>query len=358
VAAVLRPLTDALKGPGGKKRQLQWSQEVDTAFSAVKRMLCSATLQVHPDPVASISLAVDASDSHVGAVLQQGDGAGRRPLAFYSKKLDAAQQRYSAFVRELLAAYLAVRHFRYSLEGRRFILYTDHKPLKFALWRVADPWTARQQRQLAFLAEFTSDIRHIAGGDNVVADMMSRPGDGEQEAGAGLSWATTCPSQLDFNRPGQQEPASTIFQISPPPLIDYEQMAASQLKCQQCMKLVNSETLLVKRCEVNGVQILCDLSTGAARPLVCEEFRTPAFAAIHGISHPGVGASRRLIASWFLWPGMAAEIAERCRECEARWSASRTRQRSPLSCCRGGLPTCMWIWWGHFPAQQVAITIC
>jgi RNase H-like domain found in reverse transcriptase len=116
------------------------------AFKQIKQLLCTATSLAHPDPAAGISLAVDASDTHVGTVLQQGRRASKQPLAYYSKKLDAAQRNYSAFDRELLAAYLAVRHFRYSLEGRRFTLYTDHKPLTFALRQVADPWTARQQR--------------------------------------------------------------------------------------------------------------------------------------------------------------------------------------------------------------------
>jgi RNase H-like domain found in reverse transcriptase len=137
-----------------------------------------ATL-AHPDPAADISLAVDASDSHVGAVLQQKEAGQWKPLSFYSKKLDAVQRKYSAFDRELLAAYLAVRHYGYSLEGRAFTLFTDHKPLTFALQRAKDPWTANQQRQLAFLAEFTSDIRHIAGGKNVVADALSRPAEQE-----------------------------------------------------------------------------------------------------------------------------------------------------------------------------------
>jgi hypothetical protein len=101
-----------------------------------------------------------------------------------------------------------------TLAGRQFILYTDHKPLTFALKKAADPWTARQQRQLAFLAEFKSDIRHVAGGDIVVADTLSRPGTGEGEAGAGLTRSATCPGLHYFNRPGQQEPASTIFRVA------------------------------------------------------------------------------------------------------------------------------------------------
>ena len=61
------------------------------------------------------------------------------------------------------------------LDGRRFAIFTDHKPLTYALARVSEPWTARQTRQLSYVAEYTSDIRHIAGAANVVADTLSRP---------------------------------------------------------------------------------------------------------------------------------------------------------------------------------------
>jgi hypothetical protein len=88
---------------------------------------------------------VDASNTHIGAVLQQREGQAWRPLAFFSKKLDSTQLKYSAFDRELLAAYLGVRHFRYLLDGRSFHILTDHKPLTQALHRVSDPWTSRQQ---------------------------------------------------------------------------------------------------------------------------------------------------------------------------------------------------------------------
>ena len=40
--------------------------------------------------------------------------------------------------------------------------------------KVAEPWSARQQRQLAYISEYTTDIRHIAGKSNVVADCLSR----------------------------------------------------------------------------------------------------------------------------------------------------------------------------------------
>jgi len=60
------------------------------------------------------------------------------------------------------------------LDGHRFAAYTDHKPLTNALFRVSDPWTAKQTRLLSYVAKYTSDIRHIEGAPNVVADTLSR----------------------------------------------------------------------------------------------------------------------------------------------------------------------------------------
>ena len=74
------------------------------AFSAAKASLVSATPLVYPSPSAQVSLAVDASASHVGTVLQQRVGSSWRPLAFFSRKLTSPQSKYSAFDRELLAA--------------------------------------------------------------------------------------------------------------------------------------------------------------------------------------------------------------------------------------------------------------
>ena len=86
----------------------------------------------HPSPSAEVSLVTDASNTHVGAALQQKELGGWRPLAFFSAKLSATQQRYSAFDRELLGVFLALRHFRFELEGRKFHILTDHIPLVYS----------------------------------------------------------------------------------------------------------------------------------------------------------------------------------------------------------------------------------
>ena len=54
------------------------------------------------------------------------------------------------------------------------MIFIDHKPLTFAMARMTDPWSAQQQRHLAYISEFSADIQHIEGKNNVVADALSR----------------------------------------------------------------------------------------------------------------------------------------------------------------------------------------
>ncbi len=83
IAHVLAPLTSATKGKG----RLTWTPEVTLSFQTAKSSLASAVPFKHPDPSAPLSLATDASDSQVGAILHQKFLGSWKPLAFFSKKL-------------------------------------------------------------------------------------------------------------------------------------------------------------------------------------------------------------------------------------------------------------------------------
>ena len=70
-------------------------------------------------------------------------------MAFFSRKLNLAEAKYSTLDRELLACMAAIHHFCCLVEGRLFTLYTDHKPLTYLLAKQADAWSAWQQHHLA-----------------------------------------------------------------------------------------------------------------------------------------------------------------------------------------------------------------
>ena len=167
-------LFEALKT---KPKRLEWNSNRQNSFEAIKDALAKATMLNHPRPEASLALTTDASDIAIGGVLEQRGPSGWEPLGFYSTKLNGSQRNWPPFDRELLAAFKGIRHFRHMLEGRAFTLFTDHQSLVPALSKKSEPHTARQTYQLSAIAEYTTDIRYIAGKANVVADALSRPPD-------------------------------------------------------------------------------------------------------------------------------------------------------------------------------------
>jgi hypothetical protein len=298
VARTLQPLTDLLKG---SPKVLLWSPAAEAAFVAAKAALVAAVPLCHPAPNAVLSLSVDASDSHVGGVLQQQVGKGWKPLAFYSKKLAPAEVKYSTFDRELLAAFTTIRHFRFLLEGRQFRLLTDHKPLVAAMVRVTPPQSARQQRHLAYISEFTTDLRHTPGSDNVVADALSRP------------------------PPSQGLPVLSIPQLSPPSdpppppqdaqPIDFLDLSFAQPACPDVQSMLVSPSLSVVSRKYGAADVLGDVSTGVFRPLLPARFRSAAVLSLHNIHHPGVKATRRLVCASFCWPKMGLFVSALTRNC-------------------------------------------
>ena len=80
----------------------------------------------------------DASNTTVGTVLQQIVDKTWRPMAFFSKTLKPQETRYSTFDHELLAVYLAIKHFQHFIEEWQFHVSTDHKPLIYALQSHSD----------------------------------------------------------------------------------------------------------------------------------------------------------------------------------------------------------------------------
>ena len=147
-AEILQPLHLALADDS-----FVWTASCQQAFEAAKTALSEAVMLVHPQPHAATCITTDASNRTVGAVLEQFIHGQWKPISCFSKKLSPAELKYSAFDRELLAAYLAVRHFQYFVEGCVFHINTDRKPLTFALHSSAEWHSPRQARHLAFISE-------------------------------------------------------------------------------------------------------------------------------------------------------------------------------------------------------------
>lgn len=274
---------------GTKKRDqstIVWSDSAVQAFEQCKTNLQNAALLSYPLPGSPLAITADASNNCVGATLQQCVNNEWVPLGYFSKRLTDTQQKYSTYDRELLAIYLAVQYFRNMVEAQQLILFTDHKPLCFAFRKLtSSKETPRRTRQLLFISEFTTDIRHLSGVENIPADALSRV----------CVDAIACPSALDFAEIARKQ-------------VDDKQLAE--------WSAGNGNTKLTKvSIPTCNEPIVCHLSDGKARPYLPEEFRRLAYESIHNLSHPGIRTTRKLVASKFFWPGMNKEVGIWAREC-------------------------------------------
>jgi len=225
-------------------------------------------------------LCTDTSNTCIGGAIHH-----RRdkvePLAFFSRKLSAAECKWSTYDRELLVIYASIKHFRYQLEGRQFAIYTNHKPLRYACASISEKASPRFIRQLDFIAQFSTDISYIPGALNVPADTLSR----------------ICGVVNG---------------------LDYTALAKAQNKDDELQNLLKSEnvSLQLKRVPALGTNtmVYCEIENDRIRPYLPLEFRKLVYDSVHNLSHPGPRVTAKLFTHRFVWPSMQ-------RDC-TRWACA------------------------------------
>ncbi|UYV80651.1 hypothetical protein LAZ67_19001240 [Cordylochernes scorpioides] len=280
----------AITTPFGLFEFTRMNLKTDTleAFQNIKNALAENTLLNYPQPNSTLSVLVDASNVAVGGVLQQLNDTAWEPISFFSKKLSPAETKYSAFDRELLAAFLSVKHFSYFLDGKTFMLFTDHKPLTYAFTSKSER-SPRQERHLNYLSQFSMDIRYVKGSENIVADTLSR---------IEIETFNHTKVNLDLNAfPEIQEKDKELKT-----LIDNSNSS-------QTIKLIKQQVPFCNKL------IYCDISTGNPRPFVPENFRRQIFNSLHNLSHPGIRATGKLITQKYFWPKMNQTINHWSKSC-------------------------------------------
>jgi hypothetical protein len=123
-------------------------------------------LLAYPDFNAPFQIHTDACKTQIGAVASQNG----EPIAFYSRKMNSAQQNHTGTEKELLSIVATLKEFRNILIGQQITVFTDHKNLTYKHFN-----TERVMRWRLVLEEFGPDlIQYIKGERNVVADALSR----------------------------------------------------------------------------------------------------------------------------------------------------------------------------------------
>lgn len=168
LAKIAQPLTAALK----KGEKIIHNKEFIESFEKCKQILtCSSILQ-YPDFEKPFILTTDASNGAIGAVLSQGNIGSDRPVAYASRTLQKSERNYSTIEKELLAIVWACKYFKPYLYGKKFSIYTDHKPLTYMA--SLNDANSRLVRWKLSLSEFDYDVIYKPGKQNVVADGLSR----------------------------------------------------------------------------------------------------------------------------------------------------------------------------------------
>ena len=140
-ASIIKPLNDLSTTVKDESCKPQWKDQVDNAFTNIKQALATATLLFHHKQETSTSTMTDASDHAVGAVLQQYVDQQWCTTTYFSKKLKPPETKYGTYDRELLAIYLAIKHFCHFIEGYTFKVITDHMLLMYSLSSTSDSYT-------------------------------------------------------------------------------------------------------------------------------------------------------------------------------------------------------------------------
>jgi len=160
---ILAPLTDLTKSPQSKFAH--WTDEHQKAFEEMKALITQDVMIHYPDHNLPYHIYTDTSEFQMGFVIMQ-EGA---LVAYFSRKLNAAQRNYSTIEKELLSIFETLKEYRTMLFGCcELHIYTDHKNLthnklvskKIMHWRL-------------FIEELHPTFHNVQGSENVMADALS-----------------------------------------------------------------------------------------------------------------------------------------------------------------------------------------
>lgn len=169
IAIKLEPLHNLLR----KEQTFNWTQACQESFDEMKQILCSHPILTIFDPNLPINIYTDASILGVGAILKQPQANGEeKPVAYFSKKLNEAQKKKKAIYLECLAIKECVKYWQHLLIGRKFTVFSDHKPLENMNIK------SRTDEELGdltyYLSQYDFQIKYSPGKYNIEADCLSR----------------------------------------------------------------------------------------------------------------------------------------------------------------------------------------
>ena len=128
----------------------------------------------NPDPKPLIKC--DASLNGLGCALEQRTPNGWHTVAFASRFLNSAENRYSINELDILGVVWSIEHFNYYLFGKPFTVITDHRALLSIMRenKTNKSYNSRLTRWVDRLLPFDLTIDHLSGSKMGLVDYISR----------------------------------------------------------------------------------------------------------------------------------------------------------------------------------------
>ncbi|XP_055714375.1 uncharacterized protein K02A2.6-like [Phlebotomus papatasi] len=314
-----------------------WGEDCQRAFMKFKDILSSDLLLTHFDPSLPISIAADASNTGIGACIYHTypDGS-EKVISHASRTLSPAERNYSQIEKEGLALVFGVTKFHRYIFGRRFTLFTDHKPLLsiFGSKKGIPLHSAnRLQRWALTLLSYTFDIKFISTSSFGHADVLSRLINTHSKPDEEFIIACT-----ELERDVATALDNGIHRLP----LTFKVVSATQ-KCStlQAVKefVVNGwppSKSHIKDREVQSyyqyrdcLTLIKDCLIYRERLVVPHTFRKKVLHTLHE-AHPGQQRMLSLARSFVFWPGIDGQIRTMVRECEDCALACKAPTKSPL----------------------------